>query len=188
MPSTEAEDELLLISVVRALRDQKLPALRVWLALGPRDVKWDGGRVYRRQVDMTDPSGSTALHYAVLAPYVEAVELLLQRGASINARNQTGSTPLLLATIKAHHALVVRLLQAGAAPDLADRDGHTPLMVASRAGWTETVRALLEHGALGEASDTHNHTALWYAQKFEQKGCIVLLKKARKAAKGRAKR
>ena len=136
-----------------------------------------------------DGSGMTALHYAVLAPYVVAVDLLLRAGANVNARNQTGSTPLLLATIKAHHSLVVMLLREGAQPDLPDRDGHTPLMVASRAGWTETVKALLDANAASEAVDTHNHTALWYAQKFEQKGCIVLLKKAKKATKSsRAKR
>ena len=104
--------------MVRALAFRKLHVVEAWLDLGTPS-----------RVNAVDAAGSTALHYAVLAPYPEAIELLLSCSASINARNQQAATPLLLAAIKAHHTTVVRLLVAGA--DLTSPIPTTPLMVAA---------------------------------------------------------
>lgn len=66
--------------------------------------------------------GSTPLGLAVRAGQVEAVELLLQRGADVNGRSSSGTTPLLQAVYhRAPPELVQRLLDAGADLEIRER-------------------------------------------------------------------
>ena len=133
------------------LRLQKLHIITAWLDLGGT-------------INATCPNGSSPLHYAMLAPYDEAIDLLLTRGADVDQRLPNGSTPLLLASIRALAPVVSKLLMAGADPNIPDADGHTPLMVAARAGWVDILRELLQAGAKLEPRDAQKRTALWYAR------------------------
>ena len=149
------------------MQQKQLHVVESWLDLGASP-------------NLADNNGCCALHYAVLAPFDAAVVLLLVRGANVNVRLPNGSTPLLLATIKAHTRLVTRLCRfKGTDVNLADREGHTPLMVAARSGHAEMVKDLLEHGAAFDAVDKDGHTALWYAVKYENKGCAMVLRQWR---------
>jgi ankyrin repeat protein len=83
-----------------------------------------------------NPAGQSALHIAAWWGHLDCLELLLQHGASWNARNSlTGATPLhcCLQSGKAklvktrYLACIERLLQAGADPDAKDDLGRTPL-------------------------------------------------------------
>lgn len=155
-------------TAIYAIKLQKLHILRAWLEVhGPGSA------------DFMDAKSCTALHYAVLAPFPEAIDLLLEKGANIDARLPNGQTPLMLATIKANLATIKRLLAAGADPNIPDTDGHTPLMVASRAGYVVAVANLLASGASIESKDTQKRTALWYACKYEQSGVAMILRQAR---------
>lgn len=58
--------------------------------------------------------GWSALHYAATGPSADAVQLLLERGAEIDARSPNGSTPLMMAARYGSEASVVLLLQRGA--------------------------------------------------------------------------
>ena len=182
-PSPSPLPQLLPKAVVSALRVEKLEGLHAWLDLGGSP-------------DSIDSTSCTALHYAVLAPYMAAIELLLQRGGTPNVRLHTnGSTPLLIATIRGHCEAVKALLEAGSDPNIPDKDGHTPLMVASRAGNVELVQLLLQSPRPGidlEKKDADNRSALWYAVKYEQAGAAMLLRQARAdqttaGAKGKAR-
>jgi uncharacterized protein len=80
------------------------------------------------------------LHAAVAARNVDAVRLLLDRGADPNARQQVGYTPLMGAAGSGRDDLVDLLLHHGADPTAVADDGKTAAAVARDHG----------HAALGD--------------------------------------
>ena len=78
----------------------------------------------------------------------DMVELLLAKGAEVNARSKIGRTPLLLAASYAGNTEVLKLLLAKGANVLTrDKFENTPLLAATAANDTASVKLLLEHGA-----------------------------------------
>jgi len=81
------------------------------------------------------------------------IDLLLERGANVNARSTDGMTALMWATLLDDKGLVQQLLFAGANPLLKDSFGHNPLEVCK----SSIIRMLLkgamdaQHGAQQEA-------------------------------------
>lgn len=74
------------------------------------------------------------------------VELLLEKGASVNAKTQEGTTPLSLVSSD-NPGLARILLKYGADPNLASKNGLTPLMKAAQRDDRELVDILLTAGA-----------------------------------------
>lgn len=74
------------------------------------------------------------LHAAVAARNVEAVKLLLERGADPNARQQVGYTPLMGAAGSGIDALVSVLLARGADPSPVNEEGKTAASIALEHG------------------------------------------------------
>jgi len=97
-------------------------------------------------VDVKDRLDTTPLHYAALYGNLESVRILLDRGASVNARNKSDATPLIYA---AYNFEKTRLLVAkGADVNVHSSRGMTPLKVAASVhGNIATLRYLLEKGA-----------------------------------------
>jgi uncharacterized protein len=86
----------------------------------------------------------TALHYAAFFDGPEAAQLLLERGADVNAfaDNELGVHPL-NSVAAAGRADVARvLLEHGADPDARTRSGHSPLDAAEANGDTELAELL----------------------------------------------
>ena len=50
------------------------------------------------KTDMTDPSGNTPLHLAVMKGHADVVKILLDHESNIHAKNSQGQTPLTLAS------------------------------------------------------------------------------------------
>jgi cytohesin len=71
----------------------------------------------------------TALHLATAAGQKELVNLLVARGADINARDSELATPLLWA-INQQPEVAVLLLKLGANPDIAPKEGDSPRAIA----------------------------------------------------------
>jgi ankyrin repeat protein len=123
----------------------------------------------------TARAGLTALMMAAQAGRREALDLLLARGAAVDAKTGTGRTALIGAADAGQLANVATLLDHGAdvnarfdaPPDPAKPqdppDGGTALTVAARRGDLTLVRLLLARGAAVEARGRGGQTALWTA-------------------------
>src|SRR6266566_2157428 len=101
----------------------------------------------RADVNMPQPDGATALHWASHWDDLETADLLLRARANVNAANDHGVTALALACENGNAAMVEKLLQAGANPNVATSSGETALMTTARTGSLGVVRALLARGA-----------------------------------------
>ena len=115
-------------------------------------------------VNLAQPDGTTALHWAVRHNDLAIAKALLQAGADVKAANRYGVTSLTLAATNGDAAIIRILLDAGADPNTATPGGETALMTAARTGKVDAVTLLLDRGANVDARDNvHAQTALMWA-------------------------
>ena len=98
-------------------------------------------------IDAADSDHYTPLHLAAGMGHLEAVELLLERGASHTQRDENGETALHLAAHVGYDSICGALLDAGADADAESKTGYTPLHMAAQFGHTTVAKRLLEQGA-----------------------------------------
>ncbi|KAJ3080403.1 hypothetical protein HDU99_008470, partial [Rhizoclosmatium hyalinum] len=97
------------------------------------------------QVDVYDDDGWTPLHHAAYSGSTEAVNVLLNYGADVNARDKWKRAPLHFAC---NHSIALLLLNHGAAPNALDSYNRSPLCYAiSFSREVDLVCLLLERGA-----------------------------------------
>ncbi|QIW98450.1 hypothetical protein AMS68_003968 [Peltaster fructicola] len=107
---------------------------------------------------------------------VPTFELLLSRGANVDAQTSTGESALHRAVSKPQHLDIVHaLLACGADVNLSDRTGKTSLMVASESGCLAISQELLKHGAYVNSVDLDGSTPLLYATMKDHEDIIQLL-------------
>ena len=111
--------------------------------------------------------GGTRLHQAAEQGNLEAMGLLLQRGASPVKASSRGRTPLHSAARNGHPKVAMRLLEAGADPNAANSDeyGYTPLHYATMQGDPKVAAGLVEAGADVNAANNSGHTPLYLADR-----------------------
>ena len=105
----------------------------------------------------------TPLCLASRCGHIEIVQLLLDRGADIEARDSNRYTPLCLASRWRHIKIVQLLLDRGADIEARASDNRTPLCLASWCGHIEIVQLLLDRGADIKARDSDRRTPLYLA-------------------------
>lgn len=103
----------------------------------------------RTRVNEANPEGFTPLGLAAFFGQLDAVKVLLENGAALDASDKSRfANTALDAAVAANHADVVRaLLAAGASVNVRDSVRATPLHKAAQHGNAEVVRMLLEGGA-----------------------------------------
>lgn len=109
------------------------------------------------------PVASVALHTAAMNADLATVELLLDRGAEIDARNDSGNTALHLAAFRGSREVVDALIRRGAEVTLKDKGGFAALDWAAANGFQVIVAKLLNAGADVESRDLLGNTALFWA-------------------------
>jgi ankyrin repeat protein len=118
----------------------------------------------KADVNVAEPDGATALHWAAHWDDLESADLLLKAGANVNAKNDYEVTPLSLAVENGSLSMVQRLLRSGANVNAAMTTGETPLMTAVRVGSMPVVKALLAGGAnVNAQGGGRDQTALMWA-------------------------
>jgi ankyrin repeat protein len=117
-------------------------------------------------------AGTTPLMRAVRGRDLESVTLLLEAGASLDARQADGSTPLLIMAgagrpfggdreklAAAELEMLDLLIAKGADLGAVGNDGQSAIHRAARAGNTNLVEALVQKGAPLDAKDNDGRTA-----------------------------
>ena len=117
--------------------------------------------------------GETVLMLTSYTGNPKAVQLLLERGAEVNAQQFRGQTALMWAAAEGHAEVVKLLLASGADPALSSTastkperrppGGMTALLFASRQGRLEAARALLDAGADVNQTGADNTSSLLIA-------------------------
>lgn len=128
-------------------------------------------------------AGLTALSVAVIRGYEDIALLLIEKGASLDARDKSGdrdnqhpgNSPVHYAAIYGRTRVLHAMLNRGVSPNLRDRNGRTLLMLAAENGHHDTVRMLLERGADPNARSAFGETALELAQRRGNHETVRLL-------------
>ncbi len=113
------------------------------------------------------PSRDGALALAARQGRTDMVEVLIESGASVEARDSQGCTPLITA-VRKNKADVVRVLLArGADVNARDKSDSTALCwSAGSAGDPESLRSLIGAGANVNAADKNGMTPLLWAARY----------------------
>jgi ankyrin repeat protein len=97
-------------------------------------------------VNARDAKQNTALHLATKHAHMNAMHLLIEHGADLNAQNDWLSTPLQLTA--RNMASIRILLEAGADPNIKDKDYDYPYYFAFYGSMTRELTELyIKHGA-----------------------------------------
>ncbi|XP_013630169.1 PREDICTED: ADP-ribosylation factor GTPase-activating protein AGD3-like [Brassica oleracea var. oleracea] len=97
--------------------------------------------------------GCSLLHCACEKADIGMVELLLQYGANVNAKDSSGQTPLHCSILRGKAVVARLLLTRGADPEAVNGEGKTALDIAAESKFTNAeVLALLS-----EAANGYNH-------------------------------
>ncbi|KAF6815361.1 ankyrin repeat protein [Colletotrichum plurivorum] len=96
---------------------------------------------------------------------LDIARLLLEQGASVDAKNNSGQTSLVVACKEGNTALLDLLLDKGASVDAEDYYGSTPLLVAVVNGHSSCAYKLLQRGARFRTTE-QGHKALTLATRL----------------------
>ncbi|KAK6102280.1 integrin-linked kinase, putative [Brugia malayi] len=110
--------------------------VRVWLD----DTEHD--------LNIGDDHAFSLLHWASKEGHVAIAELLLSRGARVNATNMGDDTSLHLAAAHGNREIVVKLLNRKADVNVANEHGMTPLHYSCFWGYVQICEDLIRSGAL----------------------------------------
>lgn len=116
-------------------------------------------------VNAISPDGFTPLGFAAYFGRIEAVNLLLAKGANPNvvSKNPLGVAPIHSALAGGQTAIALLLLNGGAKVDLQNAEGWTPLHYAADIGDAEIAALLMELGADHTKANGDQKTAAQHA-------------------------
>ncbi|KAJ8937888.1 hypothetical protein NQ318_021711 [Aromia moschata] len=122
--------------------------VRVWLDEPEHDM------------NQGDDHGFSPLHWAAMKGHNKIVEMLLLRGARVNATNRGDDTPLHLAAAHGHREIVHMLLRQRADLNFTNEHGNTPLHYACFWGYVDIAEDLVHQGTKVAIANKYGDTAL----------------------------
>jgi uncharacterized protein len=177
-----ATAESILIPATR-ITDAKVKREALWLAAEQGDVASLEALASAPLVTEADEFGRGALARAAEAGHAPALEVLLRRGAPVDAADQYGMTALMLAARAGSADSVEVLLRSRANVNAVDHKGNTALMHAAAGGKADAVERLLAGGAGVSARNVQDWSALDFAEiggareaaaRLKEKGAVAL--------------
>ncbi len=148
-----------------AIRENNIAQLKALL---------DGESGGKTGANLADRHGITPLMMAAEIGSLDAMRVLIDRGADVNAQNDFGSTALMWSV--SDPAKVRLLLEHGAQVNLAARTGRTALIIAAFTNPSaEVVRLLLAKGANVDVMDKRHVTPMNAATFGNDTGTVRLL-------------
>ncbi len=127
-------------------------------------------------IETRDIFGITPLNYAATEKgNKEVVELLLEKGVDIEARDVQKRTALHIAVKNGDFEITELLLEKGADIEATELFGRTPLHFAAEEGQKELTELLLEKGADTEARNSRGNTPLHIASREGHKEIAEML-------------
>lgn len=119
---------------------------------------------YDGSIDDPVEDGDTVLHLSCLYGHLPCVQLVLQRGASLECKDEEGAIPLHDACAGGFTEIVQCILNFAANTEgcamrmlnTVDAEGDTPLHHAARGEHMDTVKLLLEAGACPKKENSYS--------------------------------
>lgn len=96
-------------------------------------------------VDVLSRLNNTPLHIASIWGDVDAIKLLVEAGANINAQGEHGYTPLHEYIEQGHYNAAKTLILLGASMEIANNDGLTPAQLAALLGENRILQLFTQH-------------------------------------------
>ncbi|XP_008807699.2 poly [ADP-ribose] polymerase tankyrase-2 [Phoenix dactylifera] len=116
-------------------------------------------------IDDPVEDGDTVLHLSCLYGYLPCVQLLLQRGANLESKDEEGAIPLHDACAGGFTDIVQYIINFAGSPDcvermlnITDAEGDTPLHHAARGEHLDVIRLLLAAGASPKKTNVYGKT------------------------------
>lgn len=127
--------------------------------------------------NQVDEAKSPVLTIAASRGYGLMVDLLLEKGATVDQYNRVGQTALARAAYFGHYEIARKLISAGASVnDAGEQYNLTPLISAANGGQAEVGRLLIDFGAQLDAQDALNgFTPIMFATAYGHKDFVKLL-------------
>jgi ankyrin repeat protein len=155
--------------LMEAIRTQDVQKVRAMISAGAN---------VNANMNTTNQSGVTPLMSTAATPdgAIEIAKLLLEKGATVNAKDWLGWTPVMHASYYGRIDLVKLLMKKGADVNATSNTGWTPLMYAAYKGRVEIGKLLIENGADPNAKTRKDETALSIAEARGESDFVELLK------------
>ncbi|XP_061449947.1 ankyrin repeat domain-containing protein 27 [Rhineura floridana] len=125
-----------------------------------------------------DDRGFTPLHIAAVCGQASLIDLLVSKGAVVNATDYYGSTPLHLACQKGYQNVTLLLLHYKTSAEVQDNNGNTALHLACTYGHEDCVKALVYydvHSCKLDIGNEKGDTPLHVAARWGYQGIIEVL-------------
>ena len=143
-------------------------------------------------VHVRDKDGKTMIQHATETGRTGVIDILMQRGANVDAPDNNGMTPLMSASLRGFTKMVQFLVGRGANIEVQDKTGMTPLMHAAyhaaarneipmmSARKKDTISYLLSAGASLDAEDSASRNAEERAERGRNRDALGILQRERK--------
>ncbi|KPP66080.1 death-associated protein kinase 1-like, partial [Scleropages formosus] len=131
----DEEDSFVMKAIIHAINDDNVPGLQHLL-----------GSLTSYDVNQPNKHGTPPLLIAAGCGNTQILQVLIKKGAEIDAHDKSGETALHVAARYGNVDVVQYLCSIRANPDMADRDEETPLHCAAWHGYSSVARALCAAG------------------------------------------